>query len=155
MTDEVEPSLELFRRAPADLRSQPPLASSLQSFESCLFLLALGRYPHAFVACVFAIEGALKAGLRIPANDRVKLHELLERAGKEVPFIAEIPGEQRHRLGATRNTIVHYGFSPKDDEVTTMILLDTAVPLLAAAYEKFFRFNLYEGLLVEVGEQLV
>ena len=64
-----EPELRFLDKRPENLVAQPPLASSLQNFESCLFLIALGRYPHAFTACAFAIESALKAAFDIPSED--------------------------------------------------------------------------------------
>jgi hypothetical protein len=55
--------LHFFRSTPAEFMTRVSVASSLQSFETCLFLIALERYPHAFVACVFSIESALAAAL--------------------------------------------------------------------------------------------
>jgi len=53
----------------------------------------------------------------------------------------------------TRNRIVHYGFSPRDDEETAILLLRTGFRFLGACYKEFFDFDLQDGLVVELGEQ--
>src|SRR4029434_10175551 len=83
-----EPRFHLFRLPPADLRARPPLASSLQSFESSLFLVALRRYPHALTACVFASESALKAVCNEPSARKDGLKELLTRARQAATIAA-------------------------------------------------------------------
>jgi hypothetical protein len=68
-----KPTLHFFRDTPDNMISCPPLCSSLQNLESSFFLISLGRYPHAFVACVSAIESALKAALKFGERDRIDL----------------------------------------------------------------------------------
>lgn len=53
---EEQPSFVFFRATPADMMKQPPLASSLQSFETCLFLIALRRLPSALALKEFGIR---------------------------------------------------------------------------------------------------
>jgi hypothetical protein len=54
----------------------------------------------------------------------------------------------------TRNRIVHYGFSPRDDETTAILLLKTGLPFLEACYREFFGFDLHSGLARVFAEQL-
>ena len=68
--DENSPTLDFFRATPRDMVSQAPLASSLQSFETCLFLIGLDRFPGALVSCASAWESALKAKLAIGPEER-------------------------------------------------------------------------------------
>ncbi len=162
MSDLIEkPELLFFRKTPADLLARPPLASSLQSFESCLILIGLGRFPHAFTASVFAIESTLKAHFRLPwelsreDNNRFgKLEKLLREALNEFPSLQSLPQDKLKEMRGTRNRIAHYGFSPKDDQVTAKLLLEIAIPLLATLYEAAFAFDLYDGLVLEFAEQL-
>jgi hypothetical protein len=63
------PSL-VYLRLPDSWQESHPLASSLQHFEMALFLIALGRFPHALVSCVSVIESTIKAGLRIAPDIR-------------------------------------------------------------------------------------
>ena len=61
------PSLIFLRNQPRDWLEQPPLASALQTFETSLINLAMGRYPSALVLTVSALESLIKAYRRIPA----------------------------------------------------------------------------------------
>jgi hypothetical protein len=155
-----EPQFLLFGKTPRDLLARPPLASSLQNFESCLLLLTLDRYPHAFTTCAFAIESALRAEFGVPADDkRYDLRKLMNRvsgikpADRDLPNTRQFSSRIRNDLPRTRDRIVHYGFSPKDDALTATLLLESAIPYLAAVYDDFFQFDLYDGL-VDCGEQL-
>jgi hypothetical protein len=152
--EEDKPELQMYRRTPEELLLRPPLASSLQSFESSVELIALGRFPHAFTSCAFAIESALKAAYRLAPGGGEGLQTLLDRARRDLPDIARFREPDIDNLRRTRNRIVHYGFSPKDDRITATILLDCAIPLLASAYGGFFKFDLYDGLIWEFGIQL-
>lgn len=154
MTDLVEaPRLHFFRHTPKDLLASPPLASSMQSFESCLFLIALERYPHAFAACVFSIESALKAAFGQSSQGGDSLQKLLVKAQCKSPRLGSFSKDSLDGLRRTRNRIVHYGFSPKDDRLT-VTLLSTGIPFLRACYEDFFGFVLDDSLLIEFGNHL-
>lgn len=148
------PRLTFFRQTPDGLIARPPLTSSLQSFESSLFLVALGRYPHAFTSCAFALESAIKAAYNLPSSGGAPLKKLLEDARRDVPALAAVPQQRVDDLRETRNRIVHYGFSPKDDAASAGLLLDVAVPMLTDAYRGFFNFDLVDSLIVELGAQL-
>jgi hypothetical protein len=54
----------------------------------------------------------------------------------------------------TRNRIMHYGFSPRDDEETATLLLKTGFPFLMACYREFFNFELLDDIAVEFGKHL-
>ena len=153
MEDE-KPELQMYRSTPEELLLRPPLASSLQNFESSVELIALGRFPHAFTACVFAIESALKAAYRVAPDTGERLQALLDRARQDLPEVGRFPAPDVDHLRRTRNRIVHYGFSPKDDRLTAALLLDRGIPLLSSVYAGFFKFDLYDGLIWEFGEQL-
>ena len=64
-SDETRPTLNFFRATPPDMLEWPQLASSLQNFETCLFSIALGRYPSAVMSCANAWENSIKARLKI------------------------------------------------------------------------------------------
>ena len=40
---------------------RPPLASAIQSLETCLLLISLDRFPSALASCAMAIESAFHA----------------------------------------------------------------------------------------------
>lgn len=148
------PQLHFFRSTPKDLLSRPPLASSLQSFESCLFLIALRRYSHGFSTCVFAIEGAIKAAFGQPPHGRETLQKLLEKARGDSPQLGSFSRDELDDLRQARNRIVHYGFSADDDRNAATLLLRTGIPFLRACYKSFFEFVLDDGLQLEIGDHL-
>jgi hypothetical protein len=105
-----------FRSPPKDLASRPPLASSLQSLESSFLFLALGRYPHALVACASAIESAMKAAFAMGPEDRDNLARLIDQARSGYRGLQLFPKSELDDFRNTRNRIVHFGFSPQDDD---------------------------------------
>ena len=175
-TDEDRPRLDFFRAPPADMASHPPLASSLQSFETCLYLIGLRRYPSAVVSCVNALESAIKAKLGVPPGDRrIQLSELLTTIRSRFPELNNFDAEKIAALREKRNRLVHYGFSPKDDPECAGLLLEVGIPFLNLCYQAMFDFYLdwrdirpgidnfmdltsaeisKAGLLPEVAEQL-
>ncbi len=146
-----EARFEMFRRTPPG-SSASTLASSLQSFESAIFLLALQRYPHALSTGVFALESALKSAPLTTKSTELK--SLLKAARKVSPRMSTVDQSRVDDLRHTRNYIVHDGFVPRDDGPCAMLFLQAAVPLLSAAYLDFYSFNLFDGLLPEIAMQL-
>jgi len=145
------PELHFFRRTPDELPDRPSLASSLQSFESCLFLIALLRYPHALVACVFAIESALKARF---GGSRGGLGQLVRDALGQGYLPSGISEADLNVLRETRNRIVHEGYSPKDDDIAAGLFLKTGLPFLSTCYSALFNFDLVDSLAEEFGKQI-
>jgi hypothetical protein len=137
------PTLHFFRATPQDMLKNAPLASSLQSLESAFFLLALGRFPGALVSCVSAWESAIKAKLRIPPDDdRTPLAKSLATVRESHQGLMRFDKEKLKQFRETRNRIVHYGFSPHDDEECGRLLLETGLPFLTALYQELFGFHL-------------
>jgi hypothetical protein len=67
---------------------------------------------------------------------------------------ASFSESQLERFRHSRNRIVHYGFSPQDDEKTAALLLDTGFSFLSACYQEFFGFDLKKALEREIVDQL-
>jgi hypothetical protein len=152
-TNEV-PTLHFFRATPNELMSTAPLCSSLQNLESSFFLVALRRYPHALMACASAIESAIKAAFKKGPRDRRRLEELLSEAQNTYPGLRAFPKDDLDSFRKTRNRVIHYGFSPKDDEETAGLLLGVGFRFLDQCYREFFGFTLREGLFPAHYEQL-
>ena len=148
------PHLNFFRATPECLLSRPPLCSSLQNLESSFMLIALGRFPHALVTCASSIEGAMKAVLNISPQKFINAAELYAEARAAYCGLESFDECDLEHLRFTRNRIVHYGFSTKDDEGAAEILLNTGFPFVRACYLKFFDFDLLDGLVVEYAQQL-
>jgi hypothetical protein len=136
-------TLHFFRATPPDMLKNPPLASSLQSLETTFFLLSLGRYPSALVSCVSAWESAIKAKLKIsPDDDRVPIAKLLGTIRELSAGLKQFDRADLDNLRQTRNRIVHYGFSPHDDQECGRFLLETGLLFLTALYRELFAFHL-------------
>ena len=79
--------------------------------------------------------------------------ELLKQAQRQLPPTEHV---DQHDLREKRNEIIHYGFSPKDDEISAILLLETGFRLIEQYYEHYFDFHLkrhtgeFGGLLPDV-----
>src|SRR5262245_53995790 len=140
--DESSPTFDFFRATPCNMAGLPPLVSSLQSFETSLFLIGLDKYPSALIACSTAWESALKAKLAIGLDDRVDLYELLNRIRAQFTRLGSYDSKKLKDFRTTRNRLVHYGFSPRDDELSAMLLVETGFPFLNFCYQELFDFYL-------------
>lgn len=155
-----KPKLIFFRETPKDLLKRPPLASSLQNLETSFLLIALSRYPHALVSCASAIESAIKAAFNTNQERKQTFQSLLDRSLKEFPPNSELTRTDVDEFRKKRNEIIHYGFSPKDDEISAVLLLKTGYQLIEQCYQTLFDFSLkrrgenYGGLLPDLDHQL-
>lgn len=148
------PKLEFFRDTPDRLMSRPPLCSSLQNLESCFMFIALDRFPHALVMCASAVESAMKAVLAVSSEQFIPAEKLFANATKLHPALSSFDDRELESFRFTRNRIVHYGFSPCDDEETVVLLLKTGFRFLSACYKEFFSFDLLGSLHGDFGDQL-
>src|SRR5262245_47257481 len=119
------PNFVFFQLLPKDILEHPPLASSVQTIETCFFEVGLRRFPHALISCVTAIESAIKAKLKTPPERRCGLAELLDEVRSTSHTLRTFSADRLESLRDARNRIVHYGFSPKDDEECAGMLIGT------------------------------
>jgi hypothetical protein len=143
--DHEQPTFIFFRTTPPDITNHPPLASSLQSFETCLLLIALGRFPSALASCATAVESVIKAKLGTPLDDQVRMWELIEEIRRVSPTLRLFDETKLEHFRETRNRVVHYGYTPKDDELCALQLLETGLPFLEKCYRDLFGFALISG----------
>ena len=139
-TDTAMPTLHFFHATPADLLANHPLASSLQTFETCLFLISMHRFPSALVSCATACESAMKAKLRLGKDDKKKFHVLVNDTRTHFPSLPHSDSLRPFR--DKRNAVVHFGFSPQDDEACAKHLLETGLPFISQLYRELFDFYL-------------
>jgi hypothetical protein len=147
-------ALHFFRAWPDSLTSCPGLHSSLQSLETSFVLLAMGRFPHALVTCASAHESALKSAPNVRLPRSLNAAELYDRVVAVYPALATSSDNELTPFRKARNTYVHEGFTPQDNAVAAELLLKTGLPFLRACYNHLFSYEILDGLLVEVGEQL-
>lgn len=136
-TSEEKPKLVFFRDTPKDWLSRPPLASSFQHLETSFLLIGMRRYPHALVSCASAVESAICAQFNFGADDRWMLNDLLKLARKNFPADFDFSEDDLKDFRDKRNKIIHFGFSPKDDEASAELLLKTGYPLIEQCYKPF------------------
>jgi hypothetical protein len=151
-----EPSLIFFRKVPV-LAGRDPLASCLQNFETSLLLLSMDRYPNALVTCVSAIESCLKAILNINDNqrgDQFELAGLIDKIIIKNPGFEPCPRSVLKAMRDGRNRIVHFGFSPKDDDTSVELILKAGLPYLRECLNTFMDIDLYDSLFQEFAGQL-
>lgn len=139
----AKPKLIFFRDTPKDMITRPPLASSLQHLETSFLLIAIGRYPDALVTCGSAIESSIKAAINASPDDHLDFRRLIKEAEKQFPSFTSISRGDIKNLREKRNEIIHYGFSPKDDDISAMFLLKTGYILIEQCYKSFFQFSLH------------
>ena len=82
--DSEKPVMPFFRRTPPGMSSSPPICSALQSFETALLIMSMGRHPAALVVLAQAIESTIKAALKIQATDRKQFWELKQLAAAKI-----------------------------------------------------------------------
>jgi hypothetical protein len=150
-TNDDLPTLTILgRRPPENLADHPPLASSLQAFETALWLISIGRFPAALMSCGQAIESAAKAGLGIDKDGRADWRVLTERVREQIGAFPELDPKLKD-FRDTRNDFMHFGFSPHDDSRSARQMLEVGFPYLEFCYRGFFSFELEEAMIPEIG----
>jgi hypothetical protein len=150
-----EPTFLFFRSPPKNVEARTALASSMQSLDSVLLLVALMRYPHALTTCASAIESAIKSSLAGKTlGSRNGLNDLLEAAKRESIELAAFPAGALAEFRRARNRITHDGFSPRDDSESVGLLLEVGFPFLNQCYLHLFSFDLWDALLPEYAQQM-
>jgi hypothetical protein len=133
-----------FSKLPQNARA---VASSMQSFETVLLLIALGRHPHAVITCAGAIESAIKAkSASLGIDEDASLYNAIEAARQKTPDLAAFPGKLLNNFRKARNNFVHSGFSPMDDGKSVGLLLEVGFPFLDQCYRYLHSFDLVDLL---------
>jgi hypothetical protein len=96
----------------------------------------------------------MKSALNMPPEQFMNADKLYEQTASAYPALPAFDSGDLKTFRLTRNRIVHYGFTPRDDEETATLLLKTGLPFLSACYREFFNFDLLNGLVAYFGEQL-
>jgi hypothetical protein len=139
--------LTFFRNSPDE--AADAVIAALQAFETSLFLIALGQFPHALTSCAAAIEGALKASSALRATSNDRFVTLLEAAGRASLHLANFPKSDLTEFRKKRNDIVHQGFGTEDYSISAGLQLKVGIPLLAVCFREFHAFDFYDALLPE------
>lgn len=118
----------------------------------------MARYPSALVATASAIESAVQAAF--PSLLRKRFEELFEHANSNLQAGLSFNTLDLSDFRRKRNEIIHFGFSPSDDEVAAALLLNTGYPFIERCYKSYFNFGLKRkgvrdgGLLLNLDRHL-
>ena len=133
---------------------RPPFASAIQSFETCLFLISINRFPSALTCCAMAIESAWKAATNAGQENKSDFATILGEVNNFFPSSA--PSFNLKDFRKLRNDVVHFGYSPKDDEVSARMIFATGIPvffLFVKSHLSLF-IDLHSCIEPDLGEQL-
>jgi hypothetical protein len=152
------PDLVFLRSTPGGWLARPPLPAALQTFETSLIAVALGRYHTGLVLTVSAIEATLKAYLNIPLptpddyGKDWKFDDLIKEAKTQGLRLGEFKKANLDFLRNKRNRMAHFGHAPTDNPACAGLLLDIAYPLFGAILFEGFAYDLAKaGLLPDPG----
>jgi hypothetical protein len=138
----IDPTLQMFRAVPKGMLPHTALAGSLQHFETCIFLIALGRFPAALTVCASSWEGVIRATFKEDIVDNFPFPELLNEVRLGHPGLATFDESGLRAFREARNRIIHHGFDPGDDEYCAQLILDVGFPFLSDCYRHLFDFYL-------------
>ena len=96
----------------------------------------------------------MKSVLSVSEESRISAENLFAEAMKVHTALTSFDKGELESFRWTRNRIVHYGFSPRDDEETAVLLLKTGLRFTILCYREFFNFDLLTGLAAEFGQHL-
>lgn len=126
---------------------KPPALSALQSFETFLFLTALGRHPQALTTLTAALESAAKSVSGAGPEDRSSLADATGTLNSLIPKGYRITfTDSLTNLRIKRNNLTHFGHSPKDDNESIRLSFGTALPLMNAWAKLKHDIDLFEVL---------
>lgn len=127
----MEPQLSLFLERPANWKHEF-VASSMQSLETSLYLIGLGRYPHALVNCASAIESVLhSAGV---GTEDDGFYQLLKKAKPSIRNLELFDHRAIEEFYDFRNEVVHKVFIPADSDHSIKLLIAVGWPILGVIF---------------------
>ena len=101
--------------------------SGLQSFETALMLISLGRWPSVIPLVWSACESLLRSKYKDNDTEVWRLQE--DYYGDNNGLVGDLHRKAK-KFRRLRNDIQHSGYSPKDDPICMEVFFDTAIPYL-------------------------
>jgi len=142
--------LFFYGSLPAGWESKPGLCASLQHLDTAFLLVGVGRYPHAVVSCVTAIESAIVEALPTAAGD--DLEALVRLAGVRWAVPAPLRAGVLS-MKAQCDGIGRAGYSPQDDPGPASVLVH-GLQFLERVYRMEYAFEVRRSLLPYLREHL-
>lgn len=136
------PDLKLFLGFPEKFSSISNVASALQSFETAIYCIALGRWP-ATVGLVWQANELLLQHLYKGSLDENSTMAAMKKHLDEKKVSNDL-NNAAHKLRKTRNDFMHNGFSPKDDLLSIRMYFEAGVPYFDNLLKTAFECNVYD-----------
>ncbi len=120
------------------------LLSSLQSFETSLMMIALGRWTNAITSITNSIETLIKADLGGGDKLDILINDFCDRHN-----ISSALKDAAHRVRKKRNDFIHSAVIPDDNDEAILTYMNDALSVLKVFLEKSLGINLYEAFASE------
>ena len=137
--------LKIFCDLPKEKYSKPNVATALQSFETSIYCVALGRWPATMGLLWQAVELLLTDAHPDSKGRRDKETETLFRMRRHLEE-GHVPAgldKAAHEFRQFRNAIFHKGFSPRDDAKAIRLFFETGVPYLNTLVKETLQREIY------------
>ena len=154
-----------FRNKPKKELRSPDYESGVQSFETALILISVGKHGAALVSFFSSLEAFLSDEKNlIDGRDKRNFWEKMvlfaemhpkyqtefERRSESTRNIKK----EIYRVYQLRNQIIHSGHSSRHNQAAIEAILKELLPLIQIVYRALFDNELYENLVVEIREYL-
>ena len=119
--------------------------SALQSIETAMFLIGMQRWPNVIPLFFESLEKLIKAelGFYKNPNERKNAEDLFDNYLLRYPTSPAL-SKCFHSLRKFRNSIIHDGFSPKDDIKVIEFIFNAAIPCLDHIFKNKFQATVFE-----------
>ena len=124
-------------------RFKGDLLSSLQSFETSLLMIGLGRWTNALVSLSNGIEILIKTDKSLQRD--LDFIDLIDSFCKTYG-ISENLRKCAHRVRKTRNDYVHRSLIPDDNDDAILTYMNDGLSVYKVFLEKSINLNLYESI---------
>jgi hypothetical protein len=138
--------LKIFCDLPKEKYSQANVATALQSFETSIYCVALGRWPATMGLLWQAVELLLTdthPDLEGYDWDKESKTQFRMRRHLEECHVPAGLDKAAHEFRKFRNKILHDGFSPRDDDKVIRLFFETGVPYLNTLVKETFQKEIY------------
>lgn len=119
------------------------LLSSLQSFETSLLMIGLGRWTNALISLTNGIEILIKIDKSMQRD--LDFVDLIDSFCKTYG-ISENLRQCAHRVRKTRNDYVHRSLIPDDNDNAILTYMNDGLSVYKVFLEKSISMNLYESI---------
>lgn len=154
------PTLTYFYAVDREDLKNEALASSLQSIETALILIAMDKWPTVITLLWEASEKLLKTivGKKNADEQKERQENSAQKLINRYASAHRLPFTQKQRLEKfrdERNEISHHGYSPNDDIRIVKIVFEDAIPLLDDIFKVIFKKSVFELIRSTIGQEWI